>query len=289
MIRPKILLYLHHVDLGQRYPISDQEVIVGRSLGHILFPNDERLSAQHCRIFRAPEGMCVQDLGSANGTVVDGRLLSPQKVYPIREGTLIAVGGQVFKCVEPSNPRNLKPKNKKQKRRQEDSGIDLSPIFFMIFLSLIGYVGWKYRHTILPQIQTALNPPPPIVSPFEMVYKDVQEAFAEYGQTGREFQEGRLTDKQLAAELRKTLIPKFTAAQAKISVLKPGSEFERRRIDANKKLVDALLNQVTVMAKYMETNDQKYSDEMDKHRPDLEAAVEDARKLNEMRAPATEN
>ncbi len=40
------------------------------------------------------------------------------------------------------------------------------------------------------------------------------------------------------------------------------------------------------MAKYMETNDQKYSDEMDKHRPALEAAVEEARKVNDLRVPA---
>lgn len=285
MNRPKILLYLHHVDLGQRYPISDQEVVIGRSLGHILFPNDERLSAQHCRIFRGNDGMCLQDLGSANGTVVDGRLLSPQKVYPVREGTLIAVGGQVFKCVEPSSPRQLE-KNKKKKRRREDTGADLTPVFLVIFLSLLGYVGWKYKHLVVPRLQVAINPPPPIISPFEMVYEEVQEAFGEYRETGKAFQEGRLNNKQLASELRTTVIPKFTAAGAKLSVLKPSSELERRRIEANQKLVAALLSQVTAMAKYMETNDQKYSQEMDKHRPALEAAVEEARKVNDMRAPA---
>lgn len=291
MNRPKILLYLHHVDLGQRYPISTQEVVIGRSLGHILFPNDERLSAQHCRVFMGPEGMCVQDLGSANGTVVDGRLLSPQKAYPIREGTLIAAGGQVFKCAEPQDPKRLKHNPKKKHRRRSDAGVDFTPLFLAVFLALGGYVGYKYRAIIVPMVMSHLQkaiPQPEIVSPFEMVYKEVQDAYTEYRDTGRSFQDGKLSNKELAAEIRKTLIPKFTAAQAKISVLRPSNEFEKRRIDANKRLVDAVLTQVTAMAKFMETNDEKYSQELDKIRPELEAANEEARKYNEMRVPAAE-
>ncbi len=291
MTRPKILLYLHHVDLGQRYPISDQEVVIGRSLGHILFPQDERLSAQHCRVFRGPEGMCVQDLGSAHGTVVDGRLLSPQKNYPVRDGTLIAVGGQVFKCVEPSNPKNLqhKPKSKKSsRRRRSDSGLDLTPLFFVIFISLAGYVAFKYQHLYMHHIRGAMmTPEPEIISPFEMVYKEVQDVYGLYREVGKSFQDGKLSNKDLAAEIRRTLIPKFSAAQAKIGVLKPSNEIERRRIDANQKLVGAILTHITAMAKFLETNDPKYSAEMDKIHPELEKASEEARKVNDSpRTPA---
>lgn len=286
MTRPKILLYLHHVDLGQRYPISDQEVVIGRSLGHILFAQDERLSAQHCRVFLTSQGMCVQDLGSANGTVVDGRLLSPQKTYPIRDGTVIAVGNQVFKCVEPSNPR-LKPKNKKSRRRRNDSGLDLTPLLFVIVLSIAGYIGWKNQKLILSHMRAAVPQHTEIVSPFEMVYKEIQEAYAQYREVGKQFQNGKLTNQQLAAELRKSVIPKFSAVQYKVTALKPNNNFEGQRISANQRLVEALLSQVTSMAKYMETNDQKYSDEMDKNRPELEAAVEEARKINDVpRTPA---
>lgn len=297
MSRPRILLYLHHIEVGQRYPVSE-DIIIGRKTGHILFPKDERLSDEHCRIYQTPNGLHIRDVGSKNGTVVDGRLLSPEKSYPLRDGTMISVGAQVFKCVEPSN-RPFKKQFKKKKKKQ-NAGLDFSGLFFSILLFAAGFGAWKYQKTLLPALKNLwaqVSPPAepnsapvaPIPSPFEMVYKETQIAYDRYRDVGKEVQDGRLAGKALASDLRNDLIPKFQAAQTKLGVLKPSNEAERRRIEANARLVTAILNQMKAMAKFGETGDQKFSTEVDKFTPEVEAASTEARKWNERRVPAASN
>ncbi len=297
MSAPKILLYLHHVELGQRYPVSESEVIIGRSSGDILFSKDERLSAKHCRIAYDTETsqLMIQDLGSSNGTLVDGRILSPQKKYPIRDGTMISVGNQVFRCVELSKPRVIEmmrqQKKKKRKKRRKSAFPDLTPIFFLMMVAAAGWLIMQVKpvawfgliERVKPAVQSLSLTP--LKSPFEMVYKEVQEANAEYTRVGSDFQSGKLNDKQLSEEIRNNLIPRFTAVQTKLKVLRPGSELERRRIEANLKLVTLLLAQVKAMAGFADTKNPKYSKELDEISKQLEAASAEARRLNE-RQPA---
>lgn len=297
MSRPRILIYLHHIEVGQRYPVSE-DIIIGRKTGHILFPKDERLSDEHCRIYQTPNGLHIRDLGSKNGTVVDGRLLSPEKSYPLRDGTMISVGAQVFKCVEPSN-RPFKKQFKKKKKKQK-AGFDFTGLFFTLLLLAAGFGAWKYQKALFPLIKNLMaqissstelpsTPVTPIPSPFEMVYKETQVAYDRYREVGKEVQDGKLAGKALASDLRNDLIPKFLAAQTKLGVLKGSNEAERRRIEANVKLVTAILNQIKAMAKFGETGDQKFSAEVDKFTPDVEAASNEARKWNERRVPAANN
>ncbi len=303
MTRPKILLYLHHVELGQRYPISE-DVIIGRQHGHILFPKDERLSDQHCRIYQAPNGgLQIRDLGSESGTVVDGRLLSPEKSYPIRDGTLIAVGGQVFKCVEPNN----RPVPRRKKKRRDKSGPDLTLMFALVLAVAAGVFAVQYQNfPMVVKVKTiAANfikayyaepapppqeapPPPPIASPFEIVYKDVESAYDQYNQIGKEVQAGSMTSKAMASEFRNSLIPKFQAAQAKLNVLKPNGETERRRIETNTKLVMVILKQITAMASFAETKNPKYSAVVESSIAEVQAANDEARKVNDHRVPASQ-
>ena len=296
------MLYLHHVELGQRYPISE-DVIIGRQSGHILFPKDSRLSNQHCRIFQSPEGgLSIRDLGSESGTVVDGRLLSPEKSYNIRDGTLIAVGAQMFKCVEPQNH----PVRRKKKKRLK-SGTDLSLLFGLVLVIAAGAFVAQYQKPILPKLKhyaaLALNAfnfqtppapmespqPPAITSPFEIVYKDVEGAYQQYRQIGAEVQAGSMNKKAMAAEFRNSLIPKFQAVHAKLAVLKPSKESERRRIEVNSKLVAVIIKQITAMASYAETSNPKYSVIIENIIPEVEAASDEARKVNDRRVPAGES
>jgi hypothetical protein len=299
MTRPKILLYLHHVELGQRYPVSE-DIIIGRMTGHILFPKDERLSDQHCRISLGPnETLMIKDLASDHGTVVDGRLADPEKSYPIKDGTTIAVGGQVFKCVEPK--KRPKPMRKPSKKSQQEP--EFSPFLGFIVLAIIAgvllhlnpplraqimqYVGlarnWAGGHS-----KTNQEPPPPqlINSPFEIVYQEIQGAYDQYRQIGKEVQIGLMNSKAMAAEFRGSLIPKFQAAQAKLAVIKPKHEMERRRIEANTRLVVSILAQISAMASFAETNNPKYAKLIEKATSEVEMANEAASKVNSPRVPA---
>lgn len=299
MQRPKIWLYLHHVELGQRYPVSES-VVIGREAGEILFPKDDRLSARHCQIFQDEKGQVqIRDLESSNGTVVDGRLLSPQKTYPLRDGTMISVGHQAFKCVEPSN-KPFKPIKKKRKKKK--AGLDLTPFFAVIFAAAAGALIWNFRANLRPVVENVYQlavtrmtasepqaeeaPAPPLKSPFELVYKEVEAAYGEYRQIGADVESGKLAGKEMAFKLRQKVIPMFVAANEKLSVLKPSNEWERRRIEANSRLVNSITRQLKAMASYAETKHPKYADAIEKATPDVKAASEEARKLNDPRAPA---
>lgn len=304
MTRPKILLYLHHVELGQRYPISE-DVIIGRLTGHILFPKDERMSNQHCRIWLGPnDTLLIKDLESDHGTVVDGRLVSPEKSYPIKEGTTIAVGAQVFKCVEPK--KRPKPMRKPLRKKQGAEGFEIPPLLIFLVLAIAAGAalhlspplraqayhlarGFRSWAVIQYKANRELPPAPQLTSPFELVYQEVQTAYDQYRGIGKEVQGGRMNSKAMALEFRNSLIPKLQAAQAKLSVLKPTHDLERRRIDANSRLVNSILNQVSAMASFAETNNPKYAKMIEAATPEVEAANEAARKVNGQRLPAAQN
>jgi pSer/pThr/pTyr-binding forkhead associated (FHA) protein len=64
---------------------------IGRDPQQTLVVTDPELSRRHARVFLVNEEPFVQDLGSTNGTFVDGeRLSAPSK---LDEGRLLRIGG----------------------------------------------------------------------------------------------------------------------------------------------------------------------------------------------------
>jgi hypothetical protein len=75
--KPRISLRLTKVGLSEEQVFKAEfagELIVGRSPGKSMLPfsNDERLSGRHCSISYEPAGIVLRDLGSTNGTFVNG-------------------------------------------------------------------------------------------------------------------------------------------------------------------------------------------------------------------------
>jgi pSer/pThr/pTyr-binding forkhead associated (FHA) protein len=69
--------------------LVDQPLHVGRKRGELLL-DDPLVSARHCRIAWDADGWVLQDLGSTNGTLVDGRLVRDVRLEP---GAEITIGG----------------------------------------------------------------------------------------------------------------------------------------------------------------------------------------------------
>ena len=71
------LLVINGPNRGTRYEIaSDQDVVIGRSVGCSLRLDDSEVSRQHARVFHSGQDFVLRDLSSANGTRVNGHVLT---------------------------------------------------------------------------------------------------------------------------------------------------------------------------------------------------------------------
>ena len=82
---------------GLRYEINAPRIIVGRRSmntnveGPLMEIDDARVSRIHLEIFARPEGLYIRDLGSANGTWLNGKALDGEPVH-LEDGAEIRMG-----------------------------------------------------------------------------------------------------------------------------------------------------------------------------------------------------
>ena len=85
---PKLVV-LSGPAVGQTFPLGPEAFAIGRHAGNALQVLDPAASRHHCRIEPADGGFLVRDLGSRQGTFVNGR---PIQEHRLEEGDLVAVG-----------------------------------------------------------------------------------------------------------------------------------------------------------------------------------------------------
>lgn len=79
---------------GTTVPLSSSAVLIGRGSACTLALTDDYASTRHARVFPHHGGWWVEDLGSTNGTYVDGeRIDSPRELRP---GTSVRIGQTVL-------------------------------------------------------------------------------------------------------------------------------------------------------------------------------------------------
>lgn len=67
-------------------------VIIGRAPESNLVLSDQNVSRRHAELRVEPEGLLITDLGSSNGTAVDGERLLPHQPHLLRPGARIQIG-----------------------------------------------------------------------------------------------------------------------------------------------------------------------------------------------------
>lgn len=83
---------------GATYALPDAPVVLGRSQTcDITIAGNSALSRRHARI--DPVGLTLTDLGSANGTFVDGARLSPQVSTSLAIGAMFTLANEGFRVV----------------------------------------------------------------------------------------------------------------------------------------------------------------------------------------------
>ncbi len=78
---------------GEAFPLQNPLITIGRDPASDIMINDAEVSRQHARLTLQSGGYVLEDLGSTNGTFVNGqRLMGPRVLKP---GEVISVGEHI--------------------------------------------------------------------------------------------------------------------------------------------------------------------------------------------------
>lgn len=83
------LIVLAGSNVGEMYRIEERETVLGRAQNVTVRFNDEGISRRHARILQLGGEVTIEDLNSANGTIVNG---VPVSVQSLRDGDKIRLG-----------------------------------------------------------------------------------------------------------------------------------------------------------------------------------------------------
>jgi hypothetical protein len=104
-LRPAVLRVIEPVRAAWEMPVRKSPLLLGRTRtqeGHrpdfdmSFYDPEGYVSRRHAHIFKARNGYFVTDLGSSNGTLVNERLLPPQRPRLLRNGDQITIGEVVI-------------------------------------------------------------------------------------------------------------------------------------------------------------------------------------------------
>ncbi len=93
------LVFIAGPNTGRRYALSDGEYVIGRRSDCQIFVPDMRVSRQHARLRPNAGKWEVEDLGSNNGTWVNGARIAGAQ--PIRHGDEIAIASNRIRVESP--------------------------------------------------------------------------------------------------------------------------------------------------------------------------------------------
>ena len=108
--RTAAMLMVMDMDTDAHFPLaSEHEITIGRLDPHRGIRPDvdlskydpaSRISRRHARVTTRGHQFFIEDLGSANGTVINGRTrLKPQEPYPLVNGDVVKIGETTLKYV----------------------------------------------------------------------------------------------------------------------------------------------------------------------------------------------
>ncbi len=90
---------------GTDFPIERASTVIGRGPGVDLALDDETLSRQHATIEFAAGGLRLRDLGSLNGSSING---SPQDSGELKHGDRFQLGDLSFQLIVEQRPHTPK-------------------------------------------------------------------------------------------------------------------------------------------------------------------------------------
>ncbi len=92
---------------NQAFEISKEMTTLGRDITNDIVLNDRETSRHHLRLMRSGDTMTIEDLGSTNGTFVNGKRVSG--VTSLQNGDMIGLGETVTMALEAYSVQQAAP------------------------------------------------------------------------------------------------------------------------------------------------------------------------------------
>ncbi len=148
------LIVVHGPNVGRCYPLANGEVTFGRLQSNTIALADDLVSRNHARIVAERGQALLTDLGSTNGTYLNGELLTEAR--PLRPGDRVQVGGVTFQVSSTSSAELAyinRPDSKVVRTRWHERGPSSQPVYELRSGQLYR-TGWhEYGPSRLPDYE----------------------------------------------------------------------------------------------------------------------------------------
>lgn len=145
-------------------PLVRDEITIGRKEGNTIRLTDRNVSRRHAKLQKQNGGYVLQDLGSYNGTVINGTRLSDQRA--LKMGDQIVIGDYKLNIVEESAAQ-VAPA----------AAPAASAASVVETYEAPAQSGGHHPQATMPAIPTALGVPPPVTTPVPEHLKRLQLVF----------------------------------------------------------------------------------------------------------------
>jgi len=95
--QPACLILIRGTPQGHRFFITQDQMVIGRDPSADLCIADQSISRRHAQVTRTDQGVTLEDLGSSNGTSVNGKKLEAGNVVTLAKEDLIKLGNSIVK------------------------------------------------------------------------------------------------------------------------------------------------------------------------------------------------
>ncbi|MCH2113719.1 MAG: FHA domain-containing protein [Pirellulales bacterium] len=103
-----ILKVLAGSKVGAKVAIKKDEFLIGRSPKCHLRSGSSSISRRHCSVIRRDAKVLIKDLGSRNGTIVNGKEINAGVEFELASGDEIGIGSLLFLMTISHGIKNLK-------------------------------------------------------------------------------------------------------------------------------------------------------------------------------------
>lgn len=95
---------------GYGFDLERSEIVIGRGQDCDIVLDEHQVSRQHARLQHTPRGWTLVDLGSTNGTQVNGQPLRANQPYTLQPGDRVTLGNSVLVLQRPEADAAHSPK-----------------------------------------------------------------------------------------------------------------------------------------------------------------------------------